>query len=125
MNPKLQLISLTLTNISNIDSQVNLLSSQLGSNNSAFDTYYKIDFLDIFPSAFVFLTYNLNEIEIEYSVNGGSAVNNINSLILDLNSNLGAYAIFSYQLSSIPNHYTLIIKILDSTFVPIEFFETN
>lgn len=120
MNPKLQLIALTLTNILNTDSEVNLLSNQEGTNNSAFNTYYKLSILNDFPSE-PFLTYNLNEIENDYFVNGGGTVPDINSLILDLNIGLGAYALFSYEISSIPNYYILIIKILDSSFVPISY----
>lgn len=125
MNKDIQLIALTLTNIVNTDSEVNLLSSPSGENNSVFDTYYKIDFLNIFPNVTVFFTYDLNGIEFDYSVAGGSAVNDIDSLILDLNNNLGTYALFSYELSSTPNYYTLIIKILDSNFVPVQFLENN
>ena len=123
MNPKLQLISLNLTNIVDTDSEVNLLSSQLGSNNSAFDTYYKIDFLNIFPFVKFQLNYSLNGVPISYQVNGGSSVLNISLLMSFLNSGLGAYAFFSYELSTTPSYYTLIIKILDLNFVPVQFIE--
>ena len=39
MNPKGELIALNLTNILNTDSEVNLLSSATGVNNSAFGFY--------------------------------------------------------------------------------------
>ena len=123
MNPKLQLISLNLTNIVDTDSEVNLLSSQLGSNNSAFDTYYKIDFLNIFPFVKFQLNYSLNGVPISYQVNGGSSVLNISLLMSFLNSGLGAYAFFSYELSTTPSYSTLIIKILDLNFVPVQFIE--
>jgi hypothetical protein len=123
MNPKLQLISLNLTNIVDTDSEVNLLSSQLGSNNSAFDTYYKIDFLNIFPFVKFQLNYSLNGVPVSYQVNGGSSVLNISLLMTFLNSGLGAYAFFSYELSTTPSYYTLIIKILDLNFVPVQFIE--
>lgn len=121
MNPKLQLISLNLTNIVDTDSEVNLLSSQLGSNNSPFDTYYQISFLDRFPAGNFVLNYSLNGTPTVYIVNGGLAVTDIDSLILMLNIGLSSYALFSYEVSSVPNYYILIIKILNSTFVPVTF----
>jgi hypothetical protein len=83
MNTKGELISLSLTNILNTDSEVNLISSaQSGTNNSAFDTYYNIGFLNIFPNVIFQLNYTLNGTPYIYNVNGGSSVLNINSLIL-------------------------------------------
>lgn len=120
MNPKGELIALNLTNILNTDSEVNLLSSATGVNNSAFDTYYNVGFLDIFPDVVFDLSYTLNGTPATYSVAGGSGINDIDELILDLNSGLGSYALFSYEVSSIPSNYTLIIKILNSNFVPTQ-----
>ena len=125
MNPKTQLIALTLTNIVNTDSEVNLLSSEVGTNNSPFDSYYQISFLDRFPIGAYLLDYDLGVGNYTYDVNGTLPVANINDLILDLNSGLGAYALFSYELSSTPNYYILTIKILDSSFVPIQFVAYN
>jgi uncharacterized protein (TIGR02145 family) len=119
MNTKRKLIALTLTNILNTDSEVNLLSS-LDSGN---DIYYKVKFLDIFPNVVFGLFYTLNGTPITYSVSGGSSLLDVESLILDLNTGLGAYALFSYELSSTPNYYTLIIKIIDSTFAPVKLVE--
>jgi hypothetical protein len=122
MNPKLQLISLTLTNIEDADSEVNLLFAPSGGNNSPFDSYYKISFIDYFSFAVNFrLTYTLSGTTIIYNANGGLSIPNINSLILDLNTNLGAYALFSYEISPTPSTYILIIKILNSNFIPIQF----
>lgn len=123
MNPKLQLIALNLTNIVNTDSEVNLLSSATGVNNSPFDSYYKIDFLNIFPNIICQLDYSLNGVPITYNVNGGSAVSNINSLMGFLNSGLGTYALFSYEVSTTPSYYTLVIKVLNSNFIPVLFTE--
>jgi hypothetical protein len=122
MNPKLQLISLTLTNIVNTDSDVNLLSSNVGLNNSPFDTYYELSIINRFLlSASSSISYTLSGTPITYNVNGGSAVPSMDALILDLNINLGSYALFTYELSSVPNYYNLIIKILDSNFIPVQF----
>jgi hypothetical protein len=118
MNSKTQLIALTLTNVANTDSDVNLLSSEVGTNNSPFDTYYKVDFLDGFPTFTFQLDYTLNSVPITYNVNGGLTVPNVGALILDLNTNLGTYALFGYEASSTPFNYTLIIKIINSNFVP-------
>jgi hypothetical protein len=122
MNPKLQLIALNLTNLANTDSEVNLLFAPSGGNNSPFDTYYEISFIDYFSFAVKFrLTYTLSGTTIIYNANGGLSIPNINSLILDLNSGLGAYALFSYEISPTPSTYILIIKILNSNFIPIQF----
>lgn len=125
MNQKGELIALTLTNILNTDSEVNLLSSANGVNNSPFDTYYKVDFLDGFPTFTFQLDYTLNSVPITYNVNGGLTVPNVGALILDLNTNLGAYALFGYEASSTPFNYTLIIKIINSNFVPVLLSETS
>ena len=46
----------------------------------------------------------------------------INDLILDFNSfGLSSYALFSYEVNGSAPNYTLIIKILNSTFVPTTF----
>jgi hypothetical protein len=116
---KKQLIALTLTNIANIDSEVNLLANPSGANNSPFDTYYEIDFLDTFSLAVKCkLSYTLSGTAITYIANGGLVVANINNLIIDLNANLGSYALFSYKISPTPSTYTLVIKILNSNFIP-------
>lgn len=125
MNSKTQLIALTLTNVTNTDSDVNLLSSEVGTNNSPFDTYYQISFFDDFPITNYQLDYTLNGTPVTYSVNGGVAVTDINSLIAFLNSGLGTYALFSYEVSPTPSYYNLIIKILDSSFVPVTFISKN
>jgi uncharacterized protein (TIGR02145 family) len=126
MNTKGELISLNLTNILNTDSEVNLISSaQSGTNNSAFDTYYNIGFLNIFPNVIFQLNYTLNGTPFIYNVNGGSSVLNINSLILDLNTGLSSYALFGYEVSSTLNYYTLTVKILNSTFVPTQLSENT
>jgi uncharacterized protein (TIGR02145 family) len=125
MNTKGELISLDLTNILNTDSEVNLLSSSTGVNNSSFDTYYNIGFLNIFPNVIFQLPYTLNGTPFTYSVNGGLSVPDINSLIVDLNSGLGAYALFGYEVSSTINYYTLIIKILNSNFIPFQLSEST
>jgi uncharacterized protein (TIGR02145 family) len=126
MNPKGELIALNLTNILNTDSEVNLISaSQMGVNNSAFDSYYNIGFLNIFPDVIFQLPYTLNGTPFTYLVNGGSSVPDVDSLILDLNIGLGAYALFGYELSTTLNYYTLTIKILNSNFVPTQITETT
>jgi hypothetical protein len=121
MNTKLQLISLTLTNIVGTDSEVNLLSNEAGTNNSAFDSYYQISFLDRFPLGKYSLDYEIGIAQYTYDVNGTLPVANINNLILDLNTGLSSYALFSYEVSSVPNYYILTVRILDSSFVPIQF----
>lgn len=121
MNPKLQLIALTLTNIVGTDSEVNLLSNEAGTNNSAFDSFYQISFFDRFPIGKYYLDYQIGVGDYTYDVNGTLPVVNINDLILDLNTGLSSYAFFSYQISSVPNYYILTVKILDSSFTPIQF----
>jgi hypothetical protein len=119
-NPESELISLTLTNIVNVDSEVDLFSLGSGStatNNT--DTYYKINFF--FTSG--------GSYQVQYFYNGvfnnyftATSPLTINDLILELNSSLlGAYALFSYQLNGDFPDYTLIIKILDNLFVPVNF----
>lgn len=115
MNPKLQLISLTLTNIVGTDSEVNLLSSPSGENNSAFDTYYNLSFQFLTNISFLF-RYTLNDVIYdEYFFTQP----NIDTFIVNLNAEFSPNAVFSYELNgSAPNYY-LKIRILNSNFIPV------
>ena len=114
MNPKLQLISLTLTNVANADSEVNLLSSQAGTDNNAFNSYYRL--------AFPF--YNGDGLLFQYTLNGITydeyfySQANINTFIFNLNALYSSYAIFSYEIDgSVPNYF-LTIRVINSSFIP-------
>ena len=114
MNPKLQLISLTLTNVSNIDSEVNLLSSQAGSGNNALDSYYRMAFPFYNGDGFLF-QYILNEVtygEYFYSQTF------IDEFVFNLNTLYSSYATFSYQLDGSVPYYFLTIIVTDSNFIP-------
>ena len=116
MNTKGELIALTLNNIVEIDSEVNLLSFGIGGNsNNSTTTYYKFNFTFIAGNRYnvigvAGITY------IDYSTI--ASVPNVNVLISDLNSGLSAYAVFSLQLNGTAPNYTMIIKILDDSFIP-------
>ena len=111
MNTKLQLISLTLTNVANTDSEVNLLSSPSGANNSLFNTYYKLPIQ--YYTSFLF-EYLLNGVSTSYLLYSS----NINDMILNLNTQFLGYAIFSYQLNGVSPNYFLTMIVINPIFVP-------
>jgi len=119
-NPESELISLTLTNIVNVDSEVDLFSLGSGStatNNT--DNYFKVNFT--FSAGIVYRI-----ISIQYGINQyytTPVVATINDLINDFNSALGAYGVFSYEVNGSAPNYTLIIKGLDPTWY-FDIFET-
>ena len=117
MNQKGELIALTLTNIVEIDSEVNLLSYGGGggnSNNSPFDTYYQVGFP--FSAGLRYgIAGNVGITPIGYTT---TPVTDTNDLISQLNSLFATYAVFSLQVDgSIPS-YTMIIEILNESFIP-------
>jgi hypothetical protein len=118
--PERKLIVLTLTNIVNTDSEVDLFSFGVGgTSKNHTDLYYKNNFT--FTS--------LGSYQVQYYYDGvflnyftSSLINNIDDLILELNtSSLGAYVLFSYETNGAYPFYTLILKILDNLFVPSNF----
>ena len=114
MNTKLQLISLTLTNVANEDSEVNLLSSQAGTNNNFFDSYYRLSFQFTNGDGFLF-QYILNEVTYgEYFYSQAS----IDDFIFNLNTLYSSYAIFSYELNGFAPNYFLIIRVTNPNFTP-------
>ena len=112
MNPKLQLISLTLTNVANTDSEVNLLSSQAGTDNNAFNSYYRVAFQYYTSSLF---QYILNEVTYDEYFYFQA---NINTFIFNLNALYSSYAIFSYEIDGSAPNYFLTIRVTNSNFVP-------
>lgn len=115
MNKNNQLIALTLTNIVSSDSEINLLALPTsGSNSNVYDTYYKLSFEYVNGYGFLF-TYLLSGVSNNYYM---YATPNIDSMILDLNTNFSSYAIFSYEVDGSAPNYFLIIQILDNNFVP-------
>ncbi len=113
MNPKLQLISLTLTNVANADSEVNLLSSQAGTDNNAFDSYYRLAFqFDI--DGFLF-RYTLSEVSNDFYL---FTIPSIDSMVLQLNNEFLGDAIFSYELNGSAPNYFLTIRVTNSNFIP-------
>ena len=113
MNPKLQLISLTLTNVANTDSEVNLLSRQAGTSNNAFDSYYRLAF-QFTTSGFLF-RYTLSGVINNFYL---ITIPNIDSMVLQLNNEFLDYAIFSYELNGSAPNYFLTIRVTNSNFVP-------
>jgi hypothetical protein len=113
MNTKLQLISLTLTNVANADSEVNLLSSQAGTDNNAFDSYYRLAF-----------QFDIDGFLFQYILNGTTygdyfyAEPNINTFIFSLNTLYSSYAVFSYEIDGSAPNYILTIRVTNSNFVP-------
>lgn len=121
-NPESELISLELTNIANADSEINLFSGGLsGSSSSNTTTYYRINF----PFTLV------NQFKLQYTLGGVSnnyftspLLATIDLLIADLNAFLFTglgYAFFSYAPNGISPNYTLIIRIINPTFIPTIF----
>jgi uncharacterized protein (TIGR02145 family) len=122
MNTKGDLIALTLNNIATTDSQVNLLASGIGGgSNGTTQNIYSIEFLDIFPNVEFDLVYNINGSTTNYFTN----VEDITELMYYLNTILGSYAEFSYEISPNPtySYYLLIIKTINPTFQPISLAE--
>lgn len=111
MNTKLQLISLTLTNVASTDSEVNLLSSPFGVNNSLFNTYYKLAIQHY--TSFLF-QYLLNGVSTNYLLYSSD----INDMVLNLNTQFLGYAIFSYELNGVAPNYFLTIIVTNPIFVP-------
>ena len=120
MNTKGELISLTLTNILNTDSEVNLFSFGNGGTSTDNTTiYYKNNFTFTSGGSYQ-VQYYYNSVFNNYFTS--SLINNINDLILELNTSiLGAYVLFSYETNGAYPFYTLILKILDNLFVPSNF----
>lgn len=112
MNSKTQLIALTLTNIADTDSDVNLLSTPSNANNSLFDTYYKLSFS--FASGFLFI-YILDGVSYNYYL---TSLSNIDEMILQLNNEFLGYAIFNYELNGFSPNYFLTIIVTNSNFTP-------
>ena len=117
MNPETQLISLNLQNISNVDSEVNLLSYGNGISNVS--TYYKIPFTFVSGVQYQLLS-TIGGVFNNYFT--APVILTINDLINDFNTGgLAPYAFFSYELNGSAPNYNLFIKILDSTFIPTTF----
>lgn len=108
-----KLISLTLTNVVNSDSEVNLLATPSGVNNNFFDTYYRLFFAFNTPN-FLF-QYILNGVTTNYYLYG---LINIDDMILQLNNEFLGYAIFDYEFSGFAPDYTLIIRVTNPVFAP-------
>lgn len=119
-NPESELIALTLTNIVNTDSEVDLFSFGSGGttiNNT--DTYYKVNFTFVSGVQYQLLS-TIGGIFNNYFT--APSILTINDLILDFNaSGLAPYGLFSYEINGSAPNYTLVIKILDSTFIPNTF----
>ena len=119
-NPESELIALTLTNILNVDSEVDLFSFGTGgtsTNNTT--TYYKIPFVFVSGVQYQLLS-TIGGVFTNYFT--APSILTINDLILDFNSfGLSTYGLFSYEVNGSAPNYTLIIQILNSTFVPTTF----
>ena len=119
-NPESELISLELTNIVNVDSEVDLFSYGVGgtsTNNTT--TYYKINFTFVSGVQYQLLS-TIGGVFTNYFT--APSILTINDLILDFNSfGLSTYGLFSYEVNGSAPNYTLIIQILNSTFVPTTF----
>ncbi len=119
-NPESELIALTLTNILNVDSEVDLFSYGVGgtsTNNTT--TYYKINFTFVSGVQYQLLS-TIGGVFTNYFT--APSILTINDLILDFNSfGLSTYGLFSYEVNGSAPNYTLIIQILNSTFVPTTF----
>ena len=119
-NPEGELIALTLTNILNVDSEVDLFSYGVGgtsTNNTT--TYYKINFTFVSGVQYQLLS-TIGGVFTNYFT--APSILTINDLILDFNSfGLSTYGLFSYEVNGSAPNYTLIIQILNSTFVPTTF----
>jgi hypothetical protein len=113
MDANLRLISLTLTNIASIDSEVNLLFSPSGENNSPFDTYYRAEIV----------FYSSNSFSVDYT-SGGVPYSNyyysmtsIDSMIALMNIDFDGLAVFTYEINDSVPYYYINIEILDSRIV--------
>jgi hypothetical protein len=119
-NPESELISLTLTNILQTDSEVDLFSfSSGGTTTNNTTTYYKINFTFVSGVQYQFLS-TIGGVFNNYFT--APSILTIDDLILDFNSGgLATYGFFSYEVNGSAPNYTFIIKILDSTFIPTTF----
>lgn len=111
-----ELISLTLTNIVNEDSEINLLALPSGGNSNVYDTYYKLPFEYNNGDGFLFV-YLLGNPPVSNNYYLYATVD-IDAMILELNTNFSSYALFTYEVNGSAPDYFLIIKVLDSSFVP-------
>jgi hypothetical protein len=118
-NPESELIALTLTNIVNTDSEVDLFSFGVGGTSTNNTTTYYTNNFTFTGDADYLLRYYYDGVLLNYFTR--SLILTIDDLILDLNINLGESVIFSYEINGIYPFYTLILEILDDLFVPSNF----